>query len=684
MRPATGRAAGPPAAALLAVLLACVAPAGSAAQGLAPPAAADGRAVWGVARRAAASDTTAAAAAGAAAIAFARGDSLAGWALRAADTSASPVALREYARACLARGLAAAADSVLGSPRLAASAWAWQALRTRAGAALAAADTARAESLLALAGPERWPEGDRAARQLLRARLALARGRTTEAEELARQTVRLYPSLAPAAPALALLDSLAAARGDSLSLADERAGAEVDAFRGARGSAARRLRHARPRAEAQERWALALRLAEVLRGSRMPVAARAAAETALALAPDAEAGARAALEKARALRDAGATDSALASFAAVGVSGAGATLRATAWWEYAREAEDESRWAQALEGLREVAALAGRRADEARVRAGLVHFVRGEPDSARRWWAASASEAARFWLGVSLRASDRAASDTLLGALARLPGYAFHRAAARETLGVRGWPAAITAPGIAGVAEGSAWDGLLEWGLPDEAILEMSRWAARERPATGAWLRLAERAYGAGRLATGTRWAESAFAGAAGESLAWAAVAWAYPPAFEAEVVAAETLGVERALLWALIRQESRFDPLARSRSDALGLAQLKLATAGDVAKWLREPKPGESALFAPDTSIRFGARYLARMLERFGGVTAVALAAYNAGPGTIRRDWRELLARGGEALYAEFASNADSQDYTRRILGFRQAYRELRPTAGP
>lgn len=215
----------------------------------------------------------------------------------------------------------------------------------------------------------------------------------------------------------------------------------------------------------------------------------------------------------------------------------------------------------------------------------------------------------------------------------------------------------------------------------------LGRALAATRPPPGGWLRAAELAYGTVRFATATRWAERAFAAAedAGDdSLARAAVAWAYPPAFEAEVAAAETLGVERALLWALVRQESRFEPRARSVSDALGLTQLKLATAGDAAQWLREPKPSESALFAPDTSIRLGARYLRRMLDRHDGVVAVALAAYNAGPSTIRRDWRQLLARGGEALYAEFASNADSQDYARRILGFRQAYRELGPTAAP
>ena len=50
---------------------------------------------------------------------------------------------------------------------------------------------------------------------------------------------------------------------------------------------------------------------------------------------------------------------------------------------------------------------------------------------------------------------------------------------------------------------------------------------------------------------------------------------------------------------------------------------------------------------------------------------------------GKVRKDWREILARGGWALYCDMAANADTQDYVRRILGFRAAYRDLRPTTG-
>ena len=86
--------------------------------------------------------------------------------------------------------------------------------------------------------------------------------------------------------------------------------------------------------------------------------------------------------------------------------------------------------------------------------------------------------------------------------------------------------------------------------------------------------------------------------------------------------------------------------------------------------------------MFEPDRGLRYGAHYLKKLLKRFDGAVPVALTAYNAGPGKVREDWRHIVQHGGWALYCEMAANADTQDYVRRILGFRQAYRELRPSA--
>jgi hypothetical protein len=104
------------------------------------------------------------------------------------------------------------------------------------------------------------------------------------------------------------------------------------------------------------------------------------------------------------------------------------------------------------------------------------------------------------------------------------------------------------------------------------------------------------------------------------------------PPPELADVIAgaAEANGLPPALLAALIYRESSYRPAARARgSSARGLAQVTKAAAVDVGvPWetLDDPAAGAEA----------GARYLRRMLDRFGGDVALALGAYNVGPGDM------------------------------------------------
>ena len=115
-------------------------------------------------------------------------------------------------------------------------------------------------------------------------------------------------------------------------------------------------------------------------------------------------------------------------------------------------------------------------------------------------------------------------------------------------------------------------------------------------------------------------------------------VPWAYPPAFADEVVAAETLGVERALTGARAAGESRFE--AEGALDERR-ARARAAQAGDRGR--RRPRcerePTDSTLFAPGPSVRYGAKYFAMMLARGSpGSPPVALVAYNAGPNAMPR----------------------------------------------
>lgn len=141
--------------------------------------------------------------------------------------------------------------------------------------------------------------------------------------------------------------------------------------------------------------------------------------------------------------------------------------------------------------------------------------------------------------------------------------------------------------------------------------------------------------------------ASGAAAAPAADAAATAApVAGATPYAAEIAAAAAKH-GIDPALLRGLIRQESGFDPSARSPAGALGLSQLMPGTAASL---------GVTDPLDPAQSIDGGARYLRQQLDRFGGDVRKALAAYNAGPGAVERF-------GGVPPYPE------TQSYVQRIL---------------
>ncbi|HZV72948.1 MAG TPA: lytic transglycosylase domain-containing protein [Conexibacter sp.] len=123
----------------------------------------------------------------------------------------------------------------------------------------------------------------------------------------------------------------------------------------------------------------------------------------------------------------------------------------------------------------------------------------------------------------------------------------------------------------------------------------------------------------------------------------------------------AQRYGVDPALLHGLIQQESGFDPSSTSGAGAVGLCQLMPGTAASL---------GVSNPLDPAQSIDGGARYLRQQLDAFGGDPSLALAAYNAGSGAVRR-------YGGVPPYAE------TQAYVQKVLGYANAYRSSHPAMG-
>ena len=103
----------------------------------------------------------------------------------------------------------------------------------------------------------------------------------------------------------------------------------------------------------------------------------------------------------------------------------------------------------------------------------------------------------------------------------------------------------------------------------------------------------------------------------------------------------AKANGVDSALVASVIMNESRFQNDARSPRGAIGLMQIMPETAQWIAVQLGDDNFSLKKLREPETNIRYGVWYLAELQREFAGNNILALAAYNAGRGTVR-DWIE------------------------------------------
>jgi soluble lytic murein transglycosylase len=133
---------------------------------------------------------------------------------------------------------------------------------------------------------------------------------------------------------------------------------------------------------------------------------------------------------------------------------------------------------------------------------------------------------------------------------------------------------------------------------------------------------------------------------------------------------------VDASLLYALARQESAMYERAQSQVGASGLMQLMPATAALTAKKLGETAPSPSALTNADTNVRLGSAYIKGLLDQYDGNRVLAAAAYNAGPGRVRK-WRRESSGQPVDLWVENIPYKETRNYVQNVMVFNAIYQE-------
>ncbi len=336
--------------------------------------------------------------------------------------------------------------------------------------------------------------------------------------------------------------------------------------------------------------------------------------------------------------------------------------------------------------------------------AALEAFARANPRSRRAedalWFAAWS----RYRLGrredadrAFARLSRGPAADAALYWRARLArGRSAQRALYRSALarGGDGWYALLSRVRLAALGETSRrlrppparplpevlepWAAgrlsvaveLLALGLRDEAVLELRDLSRSGRIRASAPL-VAQLAAFAGEYEIPFRLARDLL------PQTRRTVRWLYPEPLPLLLEPTATrLGMDPALLLAVMRRESSFRADARSAAGAEGLLQLRPATAERLAALLGVPGGVAGRLREPEAAIPLGAHYLGLLLARFGD-PALAVAAYNAGPAPVA-GWAG--ARAGMALdaWVESIPYRETRQYVKVVLSGWDAYRAV------
>jgi len=148
-----------------------------------------------------------------------------------------------------------------------------------------------------------------------------------------------------------------------------------------------------------------------------------------------------------------------------------------------------------------------------------------------------------------------------------------------------------------------------------------------------------------------------------------------FPVVYKNEIERATSKnGLDTSWVMALMRQESAFQPDARSSAGARGLMQIMPKTGRYVARLLKQRRPKIADLYKPETNIKLGTHYLKKNLKKFNANKVLTTAAYNAGPHRVSK-WLPKTGNMDADIWTETIPFKETRGYVQRIMSYASIY---------
>lgn len=157
-----------------------------------------------------------------------------------------------------------------------------------------------------------------------------------------------------------------------------------------------------------------------------------------------------------------------------------------------------------------------------------------------------------------------------------------------------------------------------------------------------------------------------------------------YPRYFHAYIAAdAERFEADPTLLLSIMREESRFNPRAKSQAAARGLLQFIITTARDIGRDVGLVDVDPEDLYDPRVIIRLGAKYISELASQFEGNRYRVAAAYNAGPKQVAL-WNRIQPAPGNDYFLTAVNFDETKHYVRKVMNSYERYAEIYGGAPP